>query len=61
MLRAWSAVLAAISLASLAPAWAQQAPPPAVGVVKAERRPITETSEFLGRIQAINRVDLSRA
>jgi membrane fusion protein (multidrug efflux system) len=34
-------------------------PPPAVGVVKVERRPITETSEFLGRIQAINRVDLS--
>jgi membrane fusion protein (multidrug efflux system) len=60
MSRSWPCVLAAIFLASLAPAWAQQAPPPpAVGVVKVERRPITETSEFLGRIQAINRVDLS--
>lgn len=33
-------------------------PPPAVGVVKAERRPVYETSEFVGRVQAINRVDL---
>jgi membrane fusion protein (multidrug efflux system) len=60
MLHPWSLVLAAVSFAWLAPAWAQQAPPPpAVGVAKVERRPITETSEFLGRIQAINRVDLS--
>ncbi len=59
MSRSWHCLLAVVSLASLAPAWAQQAPPPAVGVVKVERRPITETSEFLGRVQAINRVDLS--
>ncbi|KRQ95985.1 efflux RND transporter periplasmic adaptor subunit [Bradyrhizobium valentinum] len=32
--------------------------PPAVGVVEAARRPITETSEFLGRIEAINRVNV---
>ena len=32
--------------------------PPAVGVVEATRRPITETSEFLGRIEAINRVNV---
>lgn len=32
--------------------------PPAVGVVEAIRRPITETSEFLGRIEAINRVNV---
>jgi membrane fusion protein (multidrug efflux system) len=31
---------------------------PAVGVVKAEKRPITETNEFIGRIQAMNRVDI---
>ncbi|MBR0827812.1 efflux RND transporter periplasmic adaptor subunit [Bradyrhizobium manausense] len=31
---------------------------PAVGVVEATRRPITETSEFLGRIEAINRVNV---
>ncbi|MCP3369367.1 efflux RND transporter periplasmic adaptor subunit [Bradyrhizobium cajani] len=38
----------------------QPAPPaPAVGVVEATRRPITETSEFLGRIEAINRVNVA--
>lgn len=52
------AVLAALLLA--APAAAQPGPagPPAVGVAQATRRPITETSEFVGRIQAISRVDL---
>ena len=34
------------------------APPPAVGVVKVERRPVIDTNEFVGRIQAIDRVDL---
>ncbi len=33
--------------------------PPSVGVVKAEPTAITETSEFIGRIQAINRVALT--
>src|SRR6266849_172799 len=38
---------------------AQHAPdPPAVGVVEVAKRPITETSEFLGRIEAINRVNV---
>ena len=32
--------------------------PPAVGVVEATKRPITETSEFLGRIEAVNRVSV---
>jgi membrane fusion protein (multidrug efflux system) len=32
--------------------------PPAVGIVEATGRPITETSEFLGRIEAINRVNV---
>ena len=32
--------------------------PPAVGVVEAIKRPITETSEFLGRIEAVNRVNV---
>nr|WP_244562291.1 efflux RND transporter periplasmic adaptor subunit [Bradyrhizobium lablabi] len=32
--------------------------PPAVGVVEATRRPITETSEFLGRIEAVSRVSV---
>jgi membrane fusion protein (multidrug efflux system) len=30
--------------------------PPAVGVVRAERQEITQSDEFIGRIQAINRV-----
>lgn len=33
-------------------------PPPAVGVVRAERQQITQSDEFIGRIQAINRVAL---
>ncbi len=32
--------------------------PPAVGVVEVIKRPITETSEFLGRIEAVNRVNV---
>src|SRR3979409_847725 len=31
---------------------------PAVGVVEAIKRPITETSEFLGRVEAVNRVNV---
>ncbi|MGI4953822.1 MAG: efflux RND transporter periplasmic adaptor subunit [Janthinobacterium lividum] len=31
---------------------------PAVGVAQVTSRPITETSEFIGRIQAVNRVEL---
>jgi len=40
--------------------WTQPAagPPPAVGIVEAIRRPITETNEFLGRIEAVNRVNV---
>ena len=54
-------VLALAFLASLGAAHAQQpgATPPPVGVTKVERSPVTETSQFIGRIQAINRVDLS--
>ena len=32
--------------------------PPAVGVAQAERRPVTETTEFTGRIEAVHRVDI---
>ena len=41
-------------------ATAQPAPggPPAVGVVRAERQQITQTDEFIGRIQAVGRVAL---
>lgn len=39
-------------------AFAQQAAPPAVGTVKAERRSITTTFDFVGRIESIGKVDL---
>lgn len=32
--------------------------PPAVGVLQPVRRPVTESSEFLGRIEAVNRVNV---
>ena len=40
------------------PAYGQQAAPPAVpvGVVQAERKPISKTNDFVGRIEAIDRV-----
>ena len=53
-------LLVASVLGLAAPAAAQRPPsgPPAVGVTRAETLPITETNSFVGRIQAINRVDL---
>ncbi len=52
----------AVALAvAILPAHAHaQAPsgPPAVGVVHAKRVPLTQSSEFVGRVQAINRVAL---
>lgn len=32
--------------------------PPAVGVTKAEMRPVTESAEFTGRIEAVHRVEI---
>ncbi len=53
-------LLLAAALLWAAPARAQFGPPgpPAVGVAKVEPHAITETSEFIGRIQAVDRVDL---
>ncbi|MBV9735085.1 MAG: efflux RND transporter periplasmic adaptor subunit [Acidisphaera sp.] len=53
-------LLVILLLVGLAPAHAQFGPagPPAVGVAKAERTAITESNQFVGRIQATNRVDL---
>ena len=52
-------VLALLSLSAL-PALAQMPPhgPPSVGVVRAEPTEITETSQYVGRIQAQHRVAL---
>jgi membrane fusion protein (multidrug efflux system) len=56
------AALAALLLGLLvgAPGVAQQASstPPAVGVVAATRQPITQSTEYIGRIQATSRVNL---
>jgi membrane fusion protein (multidrug efflux system) len=51
---------AAIAIGAPAATRAQPAPtgPAAVGVVEATKRPITESSEFLGRIEAVNRVNV---
>src|ERR1700682_3568543 len=51
-------VAGTIALCATAASWAQPAAsgPPAVGVVEAIKRPITETSEFLGRAGGANRV-----
>jgi membrane fusion protein, multidrug efflux system len=49
----------AVSLTLAASAAAQPASgPPAVGVVRAERQQITQSDEFIGRIQAVGRVAL---
>jgi membrane fusion protein (multidrug efflux system) len=50
----------AIAFGAVAATRAQPAAsgPPAVGVVEATKRPITEINEFLGRIEAINRVNV---
>ncbi|MFM2148212.1 MAG: hypothetical protein RLZZ187_518 [Pseudomonadota bacterium] len=53
-------LLALLLSAGALPAAAQPGPqgPPAVGVLTAERRAVTESSEFVGRVEAIDRVDL---
>jgi membrane fusion protein (multidrug efflux system) len=57
----WAAGVVALTVGAfgvMAAAEAQQgqAGPPAVGVMEAAKRPITESNEFLGRITAVNRV-----
>jgi membrane fusion protein (multidrug efflux system) len=62
MMRFAQALPAAILAATLSvsPALAQFGPqgPPAVGVTQAERRAVTESNEFVGRIEAVGRVEL---
>src|SRR5258708_22636378 len=59
-IRAPFLVLASALLGTLSAARAQPVPgaPPAVGVVRAERQQITQSDEFIGRIQAASRVAL---
>src|ERR1700712_2602048 len=55
-------LLAGLAFALLAgiAAWAQPGPaaPPAVGVVEARKQAITQTNDFNGRIEAIDRVNI---
>ena len=55
----WLAALLTAGAASR-PAWSQPGPsgPPVVGFVEAVRRPVKESFEFMGRVQATDRVDL---
>jgi membrane fusion protein (multidrug efflux system) len=57
---AGAVALGVTGLSLMATADAQPGPggPPAVGVVEAVKRPITESNEYLGRIEAINRVNV---
>src|SRR5712672_4328247 len=54
-------VAGAVALGATGTSWAQPAAsgPPAVGIVEAVKRPITESTEFLGRIEAVNRVNVA--
>ena len=56
-LRRLALMLLALASAAQAQPGSPQGPP-AVGVQTAERRPITETSEFVGRIEAVSRVEI---
>jgi membrane fusion protein, multidrug efflux system len=58
LLHGFLAIMLAGALAAGVPARAQQAPPPAVGVIKVARQPVTQSSEYVGRIAAPERVNL---
>ncbi|WP_407174825.1 efflux RND transporter periplasmic adaptor subunit [Bradyrhizobium sp. STM 3562] len=55
----WTAWACCATMLVAPAAWAQNPPaaPPAVGVVAATPRPMTETEQFLGRIEAVRHVD----
>ena len=57
--RAAAGLVAFVCMMSAGRAQAPGGPPPSVGVAKAEQTAITETSEFIGRVQAIDRVALT--
>ncbi|HVX77227.1 MAG TPA: efflux RND transporter periplasmic adaptor subunit [Bradyrhizobium sp.] len=59
-LTAGAVALGTVTLATIGTAAAQMGPPgpPAVGVMETVKRPITESNEFLGRIEATNRVNV---
>ncbi|MBB3896618.1 efflux RND transporter periplasmic adaptor subunit [Roseococcus suduntuyensis] len=58
MLRWLPALILLLAVAPAAQAQFGPAGPPSVGVVEARRTPVTELSEFIGRVEAIARVDI---
>jgi membrane fusion protein (multidrug efflux system) len=58
VLRITEATFAIIALSAFVAARAQQPTIPTVSVITAEKRPVTESVRFVGRIQAIERVDV---
>jgi membrane fusion protein (multidrug efflux system) len=48
----------AFGLPVLVAAQAQQPPAPTVNVITAEKRPVTDSARFVGRIEAVERVDI---
>src|SRR5271169_1026387 len=55
----WRFVIAALSfIAPCGAAAAQGAPPPAVSVTPVVSRPVTDTGDFIGRVVAIDKVDV---
>jgi membrane fusion protein (multidrug efflux system) len=55
-----AALILVLALASANAAVAQGKPggPASVGVIKVAKRPVTESTEFIGRIEAVNKVDI---
>ncbi len=49
---------AGLLLSVLAPAFSQSSTPARVGTVLAQERPITRGKEFVGRVEAVNRVEI---
>jgi membrane fusion protein (multidrug efflux system) len=56
--RITAAAFGIVALSALIVAHAQQPTIPTVSVITAEKRPVTESVRFVGRIQAIERVDI---
>jgi len=54
----WYPCAVAMLIFTTAAAWSQNPAPARVGTVLAEQRPITRSVEFVGRIEAVERVDI---
>ena len=57
-IRLLTAATVVLALGAMVRAQPAQSGPPAVGIIEAAKRPVIESNEFLGRIEAINRVSV---